>query len=264
MCAPRPSRETFAVRCVVDPEDPRLGAFAELLHATFADPDTVLELERMQEFLAAAQRQTRQPERQFSIVVAEEHGGDPRGTSAERGGAVLGGVAFSYVPATNCGFSEYLVTRKAQHGQGIGRRLFDARRAILDAQAGQAGQTACRGLFIEVDSPLRTPANLLEQERESAIDAETRLRIFAHLGFWRVDMTYVQPPLGEGKEPVSYLDLLFAPWSDEVRSAGRVPAEWVVGTLGPIWASWAPERAVADLAILRDQVGYDQLRLLEL
>jgi GNAT superfamily N-acetyltransferase len=247
MGAPGPSPETVAIRRLADHADPALAAFADLLQATFADPDTVLELERMQHFLVHPQ-----PERQFSIIVAEE------------GGAVLGGALFSYIPATNCGFSEYLVARKAQHGQGIGRRLFDARRAILDAQARQAEQTACRGLFIEADNPRRTPTALLEQERATAIDAETRLQIFAHLGFWRVDIAYVQPPLGAGKQPVGYLDLLFAPWSEEVRSAGRVPAAWVLGTLGPMWASWAPERVEADLSALRDQIGQDALPLIAL
>ena len=242
-----PAPEAVTIRRLAEPADPALGAFSDLLHATFADPDTVLELERMQHFVVHPQ-----PDRAFSIIVAEAQG------------VVLGGALFSYVPATNCGFSEYLVARKAEHGQGIGRRLFDARRAILDAQARQAGQTACRGLFIEVDNPRRTPANLLEQERETAIDAETRLRIFAHLGFWRVDMTYVQPPLGAGKQPVRYLDLLFAPWAEEARSTGRVPGAWVLGTLGPIWASWAPERLAADLTVLQDQIGQKALRLIAL
>jgi hypothetical protein len=260
MRAPRPSPEPIAIRRLVDPRDPALGAFSELLNATFADPDTVLELERMQDFLAQAQAQApqqQQPphqrtERVFSIIVAEHEA------------AVLGGALFSYVPATNCGFSEYLVARKAQHGQGLGRRLFDARRGLLDAQARQVGQTACRGLFIEVDNPGRTPPDLLAKERETAIDAATRLQIFAHLGFWRIDMAYVQPSLGRGKEPVSYLDLLFAPWSEDVQATRCVPAAWVLGTLGPVWASWAPERVEADLSLLREQVGHNPLRLMEL
>jgi GNAT superfamily N-acetyltransferase len=254
--APKRSPETIAIRRLVDPQDPSVGAFSELLHATFADPDTVLELERMQDFLAQAPPRQQPPhpgtERVFSIIVAELDA------------AVLGGALFSYVPATNCGFSEYLVVRKAQHGLGLGRRLFDARRAILDAQARQVGQTACRGLFIEVDNPSRTPPDLLAKEREIAIDAATRLQIFAHLGFWRIDMAYVQPPLGRGKEPVSYLDLLFAPWSEDVQATGCLPAAWVPGTLGPVWASWAPERVQADLSLVRKQVGHNPLRLVQL
>jgi GNAT superfamily N-acetyltransferase len=256
MRAGGPSPETIAIRRLVDPDDPALGDYSELLHATFGDPDTVLELECMQHFLAQAHALQQPPhpygERVFSIIVAEHDG------------AVLGGALFSYVPATNCGFSEYLVARKAQHGRGLGRRLFDFRRAILDAQARQAGEAACRGLFIEADNPRRTPPAVLAQERQTAIDAATRLQIFAHFGFWRVDMAYVQPPLGPGKEPVTYLDLLFAPWSEDVQSTRCVPVAWVLGTLGPVWASWAPERVQADLAVLHEQVGQQPLRLIEL
>jgi GNAT superfamily N-acetyltransferase len=253
--AGRLSPESIAIRRLVDPDDPAVGDFSELLHATFGDPDTVLELERMQDFLARAHapQQPLHPygDRVFSIIVGEHDG------------AVLGGALFSYVPATNCGFSEYLVARKAQHGHGLGRRLFDARRAILDAQARQAGQAACRGLFIEADNPGRTPPDVLAQERQTAIDAAMRLRIFAHFGFWRVDMAYVQPPLGQDKEPVTYLDLLFAPWSEEAQSTRCVPVAWVLGTLGPVWASWAPERVQADLSVLREQLGQQPLRLIE-
>jgi hypothetical protein len=77
-------------------------------------------------------------------------------------------------------------------------------------------------------------------------------------------MAYVQPPLGQGKEPVTYLDLLFAPWSEDVQSTRCVPVAWVLGTLGPVWASWAPERVQADLAVLHEQVGQQPLRLIEL
>src|SRR5947208_175451 len=85
------------------------------------------------------------------------------------------------------------------------------------------------------DPVLRTPSELLEQERATAMDAAERLRVFAHLGFFRVALLYVQPPLGEGKEPVTYLDLLFAPWHEGALAASKVPTEWVLGTLGPVW-----------------------------
>lgn len=229
----------IAVRRVHDPEDRALAELAGLLHAAFADPDTVLELDRMQGFLAEAR-----PDRRFGVVVAE----------AESGG-VVGGTVFSYVPARNCGFSEYLVVRKERHGQGIGRLLFDARRAVLNELARTAGQTSCNGLFIEADSPERTPLDLLARERETAMDALTRLQVFAHLGFRRVEIDYVQPPLGPGKQPVSYLDLLFAQWDEGVRQAGHVPAAWVTETLCPIWESWAPCDATTNCERLRQRLG---------
>ena len=109
-------------------------------------------------------------------------------SSPRKAGLLLGGTVFSYVPATNCGFSEYLVVRKERHGQGLGRRLFDARRAVLDELAQQSQAGACSGLFIEADNPERTPADLQARERETAMDALVRLQVFAHLGFLRVDI----------------------------------------------------------------------------
>lgn len=227
-----------AFRRIDDPDDDALPALSRLLQFTFADPDTVLELDRIQAFLAEPSA-----DRQFCVVVAED------------GGVVLGGSVFSYVPASNCGFSEYLVVRQDRHRQGIGRRLFVARQAVLDQLAQLSHQAPCSGLFIEADNPERTPAELQARERETAIDAVVRLQVFAHLGFLRVDLEYVQPPLGPGKQPVRYLDLLFAPWDARILHAGQVPAAHVVQTLCPIWASWAPTTGKQACEALRQRLG---------
>jgi GNAT superfamily N-acetyltransferase len=237
------------LRRVQDPADPALRELATLLHATFPDPDTVLELDRMQAFLAEQPGQTG---RQFCVVVAEE------------GGVVLGGTVFSYVAASNCGFSEYLVVRTGRHGQGLGRRLVDARRALLADLAGQSGQPGCHGLFIEVDNPRRTPSDLQARERETAMDATARLQLFAHLGFLRVDIAYTQPPLGPGKLAVSYLDLLFAPWDERARDQRSVAADWIADMVCPIWTSWAPAHASRACAALRQKLGGSPVALVPL
>jgi GNAT superfamily N-acetyltransferase len=282
--SPEPIRPPagIALRRILDPADAALRELSKLLHATFADPDTVLELDRMQAFLVerappspaaarlpsvdnekgrnlrggAAQRRASAPgtqARQFCVVVAEDE---------DR--VVLGGTVFSYVLASNCGFSEYLVARKERHGQGLGRRLFETRRAVLDELAREIGQPGCRGLFIEADNPLRTPADLQARERETAMDASTRLRLFAHLGFRRVDIAYTQPPLGPGKQPVTYLDLLFAPWDEFVRQQHSVPADWVTETLCPIWESWAQGHASRACQELRHRLGQSSVTLIPL
>ena len=209
---------------VSDPDSPRLVEVAHLLQAVFADPNTVLGLDRLREFLAA---NAVVPERSFHVHAAL--GSDDQ---------VVGATVFSYVPRSNCGFSEYIVSRPDVRGQGIGRRLFDARKRQLDEAARAAGHAGCHGLFIEADSPERTPAALLEAERETGLDARERLRLFAHLGFLRVDVEYVQPPLGPGKQAVPYLDLLFAPWREN--AFAEIPSNWMVETVTPIWAAWSP------------------------
>jgi hypothetical protein len=86
-----------------------------------------------------------------------------------------------------------------------------------------------RGLFIEVDQP--------ERAHQTDPQAWNRWRIFDHLGFRRVDVPYVQPPLAEDKSAADYLDLMFVPWDDAVRALSHVPAGWVLNTALPIWRS---------------------------
>jgi GNAT superfamily N-acetyltransferase len=210
---------------VTDPADPRLVELSELLQATFADPDVVLGLDRMQEFLAANEAGAG---RRFCVLVAEQDG------------AVTGGSVFSHVARSNCGFSEYIVVHRAMRGRGLGRRLFDARKAVLDAEARNHGRSQCRGLFIEVDNPRRTPPQFAAAERHTAMDTLDRLQVFDHLGFRRVGVPYTQPPLADGKGAIDYLDLLFVPWDEAVPQRAQIPADWVFDTLEVIWSAWAP------------------------
>ena|SRR5579864_7935606 len=221
---------------IADAGDPRVAEVARLLQRTFADPNTVLGEDRMREFL------TDRRASRFHILVAE----------SDR--VVVGCSVFSYVPASRCGFSEYLVVDQSLRKTGLGRQLFDARKAILDNDA----EGACRGLFIEVDSPVRTPPELLAAE---TMDARERLRIFTHLGFRKVDLSYVQPPLRPAGETVDYLDLLFAPWTP--LRLNQIPSTWVLQTLEVIWSAWAPQTYATYLVQLRQQIGDTEVRLLD-
>jgi GNAT superfamily N-acetyltransferase len=223
----------YVLNEVTRPDDLRLAALSALLDRTFADPNSVLELERMQQFL---DDNSASAARRFCVLVSQDE---------ER---VAGGSIFSYVPQTACGFSEYLVLEPESRGMGLGRQLFERRKAILNAHA--SGH--CHGLFIETDSPERTPPEMLEAERNSSMDEHARLRLFAHLGFKRVNVAYVQPPLGPGKEAVDYLDLLFAPWDSE---RDVIPVEWILNTLAPVWSAWAPRTAANYLEQMRERVG---------
>jgi hypothetical protein len=84
-----------------------LAKLAALLNATFRDPNTVLGLGRIQEFLQANRTDSR---RRFCVLVAEQND------------TLVGGTIFSYVARPNCGFSEYIVADAANRGVGLGRR----------------------------------------------------------------------------------------------------------------------------------------------
>jgi hypothetical protein len=211
---------------------------AALLERTFADPNSVLGLDRIRQFLSEPADDA---PRRFHVLAAES-------ADASR---VLGLSICSYVPRSNCGFSEYLVVDEHTRGRGLGRTLFDRRKAVLDADASRYAHTACNGLFIEVDSPWRAPPEVLAAD---SFDAHERLRIFRHLGFRRVSIAYVQPPLAPDKAPVEHMDLLFAPWAAEARSRARLQTNWIVDTLEPIWSAWAPASAREYLAQLQEQL----------
>ena len=238
-----------ALEQVIHPDDPRLAALSRLLNQTFPDPNSVLGLDRIQEFLTA---NAADGPRHFCVLVASRN---PPG--------VIGGTIFSYVQKSNCGFSEYLVLDRAFRAKGLGRGLFERRKAILDALAGRHAQAACRGLFIEVDNPHRTPAELAKAERETSLEATERLRLFEHLGFRRVDIAYVQPALAADKAPVNYLDLLFAAWDAGVAHLGRIPSEWIVDTVEAIWSAWTPKTYARHLADLRDHVRGTKVDLVD-
>src|SRR5262249_8268847 len=124
---------------ITRPDDPRLGDVAALLERTFSDPNSVLGLDRLHEFLSEGPRRGRE----FHVLVAQPSGAGP--------GRVAGLSIFSYVPESNCGFSEYLVVDQDLRGQGEGRALFARRKMLLDADAVRHGHRACHGVFIEVD-----------------------------------------------------------------------------------------------------------------
>lgn len=240
------------IREVSDPADPEVEAVAGLLLETFADPNIVLPAARMREFLEATRAGSPAAGRTFHVLTARA------------GGRLAGATVFSYVAAAGVGFSEYMVVAPGFRGQGVARRLFDARRAVLDRQARTAGRQGAAGLFIEVENPERTPAEFLERERTTAIDAWARLRFFHHLGFRRCDLTYVQPPLAPGREPVDYLDLLFLPWDESIRRAGVLPPQVLLDAVKPIWAGWAPDTYEDELRRLGSRIGGRPVRLVPL
>lgn len=228
------------------PDDPHLPALHRLMAQLFVDPNLVFALDRLQEFVSHA----RSPDRCFHILTAR------------REDELLGGTIFSYLPGSACGFSEYVMLAEGARGRGLGRALFEERRRILDADAATCGQSRCAGLFIETESPVRTPPAILAQEAAVSLDPWERWRIFAHLGFRRCDCPYVHVPLGPGQAPVDYLDLLFAPWAPAAPAA--VPSARIRAALAPMWQRWVPHRLAEAQARFDRLVGDREVALFPL
>lgn len=233
---------------IIEVADPDIDAMASLMLATFADPNIVLSGDRIREFVGRRV----EPDRSFHVLLVKD------------GDRVVGGTIFSYLPGSNCGFSEYMVLHQDYRGKGLGRLLFNGRKEVLDREARERGLPGAYGLFIEVENPDRTPAEYVERERETAMDAVDRWRLWHRMGFFRTSVPYVQPPLGAGKEPIYYMDLFFVPWDAAAQESRQIPRHWVFESVTPVWRGWVPDQYQEFLRWMDQQLGNQPVRLIPL
>lgn len=225
------------IRRVTGPGDPALPAFGRLQERTFADADLLIPPEVLPQMLA---RLT--PERRNYMLVAE------------LGDDVVGGAVFHYFPAPNTGFSSFLATAPEVRGQGVARRLHQARFALMEEDAGHPVE----GVFIDVLAPERMSADEVARERSVGADPVQRRQIFDRMGFRKVDVAYYQPPTG-GEPAVTTMDLLYCPRTP----AATVRADLVAETMRAYWGPWlGKEAAEAHSRELRRRCGGDQVALL--
>ncbi len=201
------------IREIQDPSDPAIAGFGRLQRAVYSDPDALIPSDVIPIML---EQQTH--DRRNLLLVAEADG------------QVVGGTFFHALFGPNVGFSSFLGVARSVRGEGVARRLHDARLSALDRVAGRP----VRGLFIDVVDPARmTPQNL---EREVRVGSDPRVRrlVFDRFGFRKVDIRYEQPVGGPGGGPITVLDLLFCPREP----IDAVPTSLVVATMSAYWTPW--------------------------
>lgn len=227
-------------RRVISPDDPAIAGFGRLQAATYFEPDMLIPPQYIASMLGWSDAR-----RQNALIVLED------------AGEVVAGTLFHYLARVQVGFSSYLAVARERRGQGLARRLHEARNATLEAMSNGAYQ----GVFIDVVNPTRLNARELEEERSVGSDPVTRLKAFSSLGFKRVDVKYEQPVGGEDGGPVTNMDLLFCPRA----SVDSVPTALVVDTMREYWTPWLGQgRAERAARELEARAGGDGLRLLPL
>ena len=175
----------------------------------------------------------------------------------EDAGRVVAGTLFHYLAEPQIGFSSYLAVAPDLRGQGLARRLHDARTALL----GEISSGSCQGVLIDVVNPARLSADELELERSVGSDPVNRLQVFSSLGFKRVNIAYEQPVGGEGGGPVTNMDLLFCP-REPVES---VPTALIVAAMLTFWTPWLGRKtARAAAKALEARAGGGELALIAL
>ncbi len=225
------------VRQITDPADPAIAAFGRLQDRAFPEPELLIPPSIFPRMLA-----TRTAERRNLMIVAEA------------GAEVVGGALFHYFPGVNTGFSSFLAVAPEVRGQGVARRLHEARFAALDREA--AEQAPVHGVFIDVVAPERLSEAERERERAVGSDPVARRRIFHALGFRKVDVAYYQP---DNHEPITNMDLLYCPR----HPAERIPTELVAATMHAYWRPWLGAAVAAREAdLLRRRCGGETVALL--
>jgi GNAT superfamily N-acetyltransferase len=135
-----------------------------------------------------------QPGRFLSVMVQN------RGTPQEK---VLGLTYGLTLPESGAAFSIYTAVREGQRGQGLGRRLFEARGDDLSGFFKQQGSELA-AIYFEVNDPAKTDA------KKDVMDPATRITVFRKLGAELLPFDYVQPQFESGEPAVSTFRLMRA------------------------------------------------------
>jgi GNAT superfamily N-acetyltransferase len=229
------------IRRVTSPVDSAIGAFVKLQNAVYYEPDALIPGGAIRMMLSVPM-----VKRTNVLLVAEE------------ADTLLGGVLFHYLQKPNVGFSSFMGTSLEARGQGVGRKLHEARFATLDEIAGKKVE----GVFLDSVAPERLTQEELEAEHKVNSDPVRRRDIFQHLGFRKVAIRYEQPVGGPDGGPVTNMDLLFCPRE----SASSIPTDLVVTTMQSYWMPWlGPIAAKRHAKILKSWAnGQKELSLKEL
>jgi GNAT superfamily N-acetyltransferase len=229
------------IRRVTSPVDPAIGAFVQLQNSVYYEPDALIPGGAIRMMLGVPM-----VKRTNVLLVAEE------------GSTLLGGVLFHYLKKPNVGFSSFMGTSHAARGQGVARKLHEARIATLEEIAGKE----IAGIFLDSVAPERLTAEELGAEHSVASDPTVRRDIFQHLGFRKVAVRYEQPVGGPNGGPVTNMDLLFCPREP----SETISTDLVVATMQAYWLPWlGPIAAKHHAKILKSWAnGANELKLEEL
>lgn len=128
--------------------------------------------------------------------------------AVEDGEQVIGMRQCHFDPASGLGFFVYIAIDQRYRMRGLGTRLLDFSRALLELDA-MGTSTQCRAILFECE---RVCDATTEADR---VFRQDRLKYFAKRGGRVVSGTYVQPPNAPGLQPVP-LNLMAYPGSQDL------------------------------------------------
>jgi len=164
-------------------QDPLFASLHELIKTVFP-PEEVLAFERWEEPL--------QDEGIHVYVAIHE-------------GEVVGSTEYRYYPEMRVAMTDFTIIGRP--GLGIGRFLLRNRERDI-ARLAKLSETEPLGMFAEVYNPATAAFDF---GGVTAMNPHVRREVLSHIGYKRIDISYVHPSWEENGEAVTGLDLCFLP-----------------------------------------------------
>ncbi|WP_017812549.1 hypothetical protein [Paenibacillus shenyangensis] len=170
-------------------------------------------------------------------------------------GRVVGATEYRYYEDDNVAMTDFTII--GEPGLGIGPFLAQHRQTDLREVAASSGNQLF-GMFAEIYDPYRAERH--EFGGVKPMDPFVRREVLAHLGYRRLDFTYVHPSWNNDGEAVSELDLCFLAYDPSTQS---LPGALIEKFLRRYYAVLAQKPAAWEQMV--DEVGqHDQVALLPL
>ncbi|MCA0757971.1 GNAT family N-acetyltransferase [Paenibacillus sp. N4] len=128
-------------------------------------------------------------------------------------GEVVGSTEYRYYPSMRVAMTDFTIIGKPS--LGIGRFLLRNRERDLQRLAAESG-TEPIGMFAEVYDPYRAGGH--EFGGVTPMSPYVRREVLSHIGYKRLNLTYVHPSWDHEGQAVSELDLCFLPKDEEMVS----------------------------------------------
>ncbi|MFP5110514.1 GNAT family N-acetyltransferase [Neobacillus sp. C211] len=136
------------------------------------------------------------------------------------GDEVTGATEYRYYPDWNIAMTDFTIISKP--GLSLGRFLAQNRLTDLQQLAKENGNELF-GMFAEIYDPYRVEHH--EFGGVKVMDPYVRREVLSHMGYKRIDFSYVHPSWKNNGEAVAGLDLCFMPIQDE--GLNSLPADLV-------------------------------------
>lgn len=141
---------------------------------------------------------------------------------------VVGATEYRYYTDMNIAMTDFTIIGRP--GLGIGRFLMKEREKDLHLMAAESGQSLF-GMFAEIYDPFRVESH--EFGGVTPMNPYVRREVLSHIGYRKLDFTYVHPSWDNDGKAVSELDLCFLTMQE---GTDTIPSDLIVRFLKQYYA----------------------------